>query len=138
MKTIIQNCFEFIWHSKRDKVKRDVIIQDFKYRGLNMIDLPIFMNSIKSSWIKRLYDKNNHGLWKEMIKKKLQKIGGLDLFKSNSNANDIKKFKIKNTFLKELLLSWSKINFNKNPQNLPNNMAEFTHKNNKYFSKMEM
>jgi hypothetical protein len=64
-----------------------------------MIDLLIFINSIKSSRIKRIFDENNPGLWKEIIKTDLQKIGGIDLFKSNLNTNDTQKLKIENTFL---------------------------------------
>ena len=83
-----------------------------------MIDIPIFLNSIKSNWIKRIINDSNDGLWKEIIKKNINHLGGISLFKCNINTKDILKFKIKNKFIHEVLVAWSEINFNENPKNI--------------------
>ena len=118
IKTITQKSYEFIWSSKRDKVKRDIVIQEYKNGGLNMIDLPIFLNSIKSNWIKRIINETNKGLWKEILKKHLKQLGGISLFKYNINTKDITNLKIESKFIFDILVSWSSINFNENPKNI--------------------
>ena len=42
-----------MWRSK-DKVQRIKVIQDTKNRGLNMIKIQAFFNSLLASWIKRI------------------------------------------------------------------------------------
>ena len=46
--------FEFIWKSSIDKIKRDVIIQDFSQGGLRMIHLEKYIYALKLGWIRRL------------------------------------------------------------------------------------
>lgn len=51
----IQNLFfNFMWNNSRDKVKRIIMTQDYKYGGLRMTDLKCFMNSLKATWLRRL------------------------------------------------------------------------------------
>ena len=46
--------FEFIWKSSTDKIKREVIIQDFEQGGLRMIHLEKYVYALKLGWIRRL------------------------------------------------------------------------------------
>ena len=46
--------FEFIWKSSTDKIKRDVIIQDFDQGGLRMINIEKYILALKLGWIRRL------------------------------------------------------------------------------------
>ena len=46
--------FEFIWKSSTDKIKREVIIQDFDQGGLRMIHLEKYIYALKLGWIRRL------------------------------------------------------------------------------------
>ena len=46
--------FEFIWKSSTDKIKREVIIQDFEQGGLRMIHLEKYIYALKLGWIRRL------------------------------------------------------------------------------------
>ena len=66
-----------------------------------MIDITIFLNSIKSNWIKRVINEPNKGLWKEIIKRNINHLGGCFLFKCNINSKDILKFQIKNNIYKK-------------------------------------
>lgn len=70
---LTQESYSFIWNSKRDKVKRNTIIQNIEDDGINMIDIPIYLNSIKSSWINRITNTKNKGTWKEIIDKQIKK-----------------------------------------------------------------
>ena len=58
--------FHFIWDNKPDKIKRTVLCQDYSKGGLKMLNLKKFISSLKSSWIKRILDKNNQGQWKNI------------------------------------------------------------------------
>ena len=63
--------FDFLWDSKPDKINRKTIIQDFENGGLKMINLNIFITSIKAGWVKRLTNKDNVGDWKHIYKNNL-------------------------------------------------------------------
>ena len=41
--------FNFLWDKKPDKIKRDIITQDYKDGGLKMIDIEKLIKSLKSS-----------------------------------------------------------------------------------------
>ena len=43
------------------KIKRDVIMRDFKNGGLKMIDIRSFIEALKCSWNKKYLDENNKG-----------------------------------------------------------------------------
>ena len=45
--------FNFLWSGKPDKVKRNLIIQDYQYGGLRMLDLENFMTALKVTWLRR-------------------------------------------------------------------------------------
>ena len=46
------------------KIKRNVMINDFSEGGLKMIDIESFNKSLKSSWIKKYLDPENSSSWK--------------------------------------------------------------------------
>lgn len=47
--------YEFVWNSKIDKVKREVITQDYLKGGFKMLEINNFLKSLKCSWIRRLF-----------------------------------------------------------------------------------
>lgn len=55
--------FQYIWKGKRDKVKRDIMIQDYKYGGCRMVDFKMIVESAKMEWIKRFLN-NDLADWK--------------------------------------------------------------------------
>ena len=60
----INNMFyDFLWSGRGDKIKRDVMISDYKNGGLRMIDIKSFNKALKSTWVKKYLDNNNHGKW---------------------------------------------------------------------------
>ena len=56
----IQNLFfKYLWGNSVEKVKRKIVTQEYKYGGLKMVDLNIFMHSLKLSWLRRLSKMSN-------------------------------------------------------------------------------
>ena len=111
VKQIKNTMFDFLWNKKPDKIKRNIIINNYEYGGLKMLDIEKFMNSLKSSWIKRLLNDKNNGKWKIFYNDKLTKFGGKLIFESNLNEKDVKTLIPKTGFLQDIILAWSKINF---------------------------
>ena len=61
MKELNEAFYHFLWDRKPDKIKRNVIINDYGEGGLKMIDLFSFNKSLKTIWIKKYLDKTNLG-----------------------------------------------------------------------------
>ena len=104
--------YTFIWNKKPDKIKRKQLIQNYQNGGLKMLDIDLFINSLKCSWIKRLFDNKNQGQWKIFYQYKLHKYGGKLLFESSINKDMILTMFPKNNFLQELLSAWANVNNN--------------------------
>ena len=103
--------FDFLWDGKPDKISRKTIIQDYENNGLKMIDIDIYIKSIKAGWVKRLTNASNTGDWKHIYTKQLDKVGGNLIFESNINANDIKTIGGMSIFLSEILtITWFRVN----------------------------
>jgi hypothetical protein len=80
--------FKFIWDQKPDKNKRKTLCQDYINGGLKMLDLKKIILSLKSSWIKRLIDKNNKGQWKSIYLNK--QYGSELIFECDLNNHHLK------------------------------------------------
>ena len=72
--------YTFLWNGKGDKIKRDVMINDYPNGGLKMIDTSIdiqsFSKSLKVTWIKKYLDTENKGKWKLFFDLELGTLGG--------------------------------------------------------------
>lgn len=64
--TLNKDIFEFFWNAKCDKIKRAVVIQEYRIGGLKMLDINKFIMSLKCSWIKRLIV--GHSSWTSILK----------------------------------------------------------------------
>ena len=76
IKKIKTEIFNFIWESKPDKIKRSVLMQDYKNGGLRLLNVDYFIEALKAGWVKRIFDETNKGLWKEFYLEKLNIFGG--------------------------------------------------------------
>lgn len=54
IKTIQTNCFKLLWNGRPDKIKRRVISKNYDNGGIRMINLEIFVTSLKLTRIRRL------------------------------------------------------------------------------------
>ena len=80
-----------------------------------MIDLISFNKALKSTWVKKYLDPENHGKWKLFFEWQLQHYGGPVVFRGNLNRHDLSKF-INSTdaFTTEILQLWSEISYEAN------------------------
>ena len=46
--------YQFVWNNKPDKIKRIQITQGYENGGLKLTNIPIFIDSLKITWIRRL------------------------------------------------------------------------------------
>ena len=76
MNNIQLEIFKFIWDRKPDKIKRSVMYQDYKNGGLRLTNLNWFITALKAGWLRRIFDENNKGLWKEYYLNKINTFGG--------------------------------------------------------------
>ena len=68
---------KFLWSDKGDKIKRNVVINDYLEGGIKMIDICPFNKSLKATWIKKKYlDVNNKGSWKTFFDLEFRQFGG--------------------------------------------------------------
>lgn len=88
----------FLWGGKVHKVKKNIIIQDYRYGGLKMIDYMEFVCALKSTWIRRLIHSNTKWvkLFESELGLKIETLWekGSDFITNISN-------KIRNKFWKE-------------------------------------
>lgn len=54
LKEIDKELYHFLWGGKVHKIKKNIVIQDYRLQGLKMIDYSDFTHALKLSWIRRL------------------------------------------------------------------------------------
>ena len=116
VKNIKKKMFEFLWDGKPEKISRNTIIQSYEDGGLRMVDIDVYINTIKCSWVRRLCDTQNNGVWRHVYITQIKQFGGTDIFKGNIKDTDVESLKLNSTFLSEILHSWAKVNFRENIQ----------------------
>ena len=104
--------FNFIWNHKPDKVKRTVLCNTKENGGLNMIDVRIFANSLKTKWVKMYTDDSNRP-WKLLFTYALRNYGGDFLFTCNFKRGDVF---LSNNFIRDVCDAWASFSFS-TPQN---------------------
>ena len=91
------------------------MIGDYKNGGLRMIEIKSFNKALKSTWVKKYLDNDNHGKCKLHFDSELHDLGGDAIFKGNLHKNDLAKFiHISDAFITELLKIWSEISYDGN------------------------
>ena len=69
-----------------------------------MIDIKSFNKALKSTWIKKYVDNDNHGKSKLLLDSEIHDLGGDVIFKGNLNKSDLAKFiHISDAFTSEIL-----------------------------------
>ena len=49
----LSHCYDFLWGGRGDKIKREIMIVDYDQGGLKLVDVSLFAQSLKSTWIKK-------------------------------------------------------------------------------------
>ena len=50
--------YEFIWNGKRNKIKRTTLCKSLEKGGLNMVEINVFIDSLKVTWIRKMFKKD--------------------------------------------------------------------------------
>lgn len=102
--------FKFVWNGS-EKVKRTTLINNYENGGLKMINLKIYIDSLKISWLEKL-SSNEKATWKVIPLFTLNTTHlGIDILKSNCNFEDLNheiksKINILPFFYHKLLTVW--------------------------------
>ena len=98
--------YKFLWGNGPDKVKREIICQDYQHGGLKMIEIHNFIKGLKVTWIRRLM-KTENSPWFTLFEnqictvKRLQTFGKLWICKILN--------KVRNPFWCDILKIWQDV-----------------------------
>ena len=96
--------FNYLWNSSNDKIKREVIIQQYADGGLKMVNLKAYIDSLKLSWIRRLYQTT--AKWQLILKSFVD----VDLLTNTGSEYITMSINTcKNKFWKDVLKAWVKL-----------------------------
>jgi len=109
--------FQFLWQGKnKEKLKRNIMIQDYKDGGLKAPDLQIMKKILNYGWIKRILNHENT-VWRELLFHSLQPIGGIEyLLLCNFKLEKLKSVKV-SAFWREVLSTYAELHTEVNPNN---------------------
>ena len=105
--------FKFIWKKKMDdkkafeKVKRNVLCNDFMEGGLRMLDMNLFHDSILLEWAEGFISADEQNPWADVASHFFKKLGGKTVFRSHIPPNQFKGLDlIQSDFWKTVLIKW--------------------------------
>ena len=113
LKEIHQLLYNFLWDGRGDKIKRSVMINEYKDGGLKMLDIRSFNYALKSKWVKKYLDDNNQAKWKLFDFFTKQHDGKLLLIGNLKHA-DVAGLNIQDSFTKEVIEIWSNLTHEEN------------------------
>ena len=76
MKEIQDIFYKFLWNGKPDKIKRNVIINNYEEGGLKLLHIESFCKALEMSWLHKLLDPMNMSPWKIVLLSYIEKYGG--------------------------------------------------------------
>ena len=116
IKKIDSLIFSFLWHGKREKIKRTTLIGQKESGGIEMCDTTSFFKSLKLKWVKYLLN-NDNANWKVLPSFYLSKLGeNFLIFHSNlDHLKNIESFNKLNipAFYRDIVELWLQVNINK-------------------------
>ena len=94
--------FKFLWNSGPDRIKRSIIIKDLSAGGLRMVNINIFIKSLKITWLRRVIQNSKNISW--------YSLSGIDYQKLFSFGMGYAKYmrqNLQNPFWKDVLQNWA-------------------------------
>ena len=113
IKEIEKNNVCFHLGRKTRKDKKGNINSGLRKGRFKMIDLEMFIMSLKISWLKRISISENNRTINYIYLEKLKHVGGKLFFEYNFSPDDVSSIVQKNTFRNEILTTWCKCNIKK-------------------------
>ena len=102
-------CTTFIWNNQKAKISKEQLQNCKQYGGLKLTNFSTKDDAIKVSWIPYL-EKDTYLQF--FMKAVLSQELGMDIWKCNMNVKDVEQT-FKPTFWRDILIAWSKFNFQK-------------------------
>ena len=97
--------FKFIWGGGTDRIKRSIVIKEYKQGGLKMINIEHFVQALKVTWIRRLIQKESK--WSYLLNYMYPNISKFTCFGINFLKQKIRE--IQNSFWSDTFTAW--VNF---------------------------
>ena len=97
--------FKFIWKEKQDKIKREVLYQDYERGGLRVTHVETLCKALRLAWIQRFLKSDSREIenWKVIPCSFFKKYGGLHfLLHCNFDKNFLKSIEMP-AFYKQIL-----------------------------------
>ena len=120
LKEIHQLLYNFLWDGRGDKIKRSVMLNEYKDGGLKMLDIRSFNYALKSKWVKKYLDDNNQAKWKLFLDFFIKQHDGKLLLTGNLKQADVAGLNIQDSFTKEVIEIWSNLTYDENPAHFGN------------------
>ena len=120
LKEIHQLLYNFLWDGRGDKIKRSVMLNEYKDGGLKMLDIRSFNYALKSKWVKKYLDDNNQAKWKLFLDFFIKQHDGKLLLTGNLKQADVAGLNIQDSFTKEVIEIWSNLTYDENPTHFGN------------------
>ena len=114
LKEIHQILYNFLWDGRGDKIKRSVMLNEYKDGGLTMLDIQSFNYALKAKWVQKYLDDSNQAKWKLFFDYFIKKHDGKLLLTGNLNQAYVAGLNIQDTFTKEVIEIWSSLNYEEN------------------------
>ena len=73
MKEIQDIFYKFLWDGKPNKIKRNVIINNYEEEGLKLPHIQSFCKTLNKSWLHKLLDPMNMSPWKILLLSYIEK-----------------------------------------------------------------
>ena len=120
LKEIHQILYNFLWNGRGDKIKRSLMLNEYKDGGLKMLDIQPFNCALKAKWVQKYLDDSNQAKWKLFFDYFIKEHDGKLLLTGNLNQADVAALNIQDTFTKEVIEIWSSLNYGENLTDIGN------------------
>ena len=101
LKILERKMYKFFWSNGTDRISRKNIIKNIHAGGLRMVNVSVFITSLKVTWLRRLIIFSDNDNWSILSRINLNKLFSLGDAYSNTVIKDIC-----NPFWKNVLESW--------------------------------
>ncbi len=104
--TVDNMILDFMWGTKRPKIKKNVIIQNIDQGGLKVPRFATMVEANRISWINRLLN-NSSAKWKCILQEQIKPYTLLHYIENHLDANSIDSIKI--TFYEQIFNLWNSV-----------------------------
>ena len=94
--------FKFLWNSGPDRIKRNTIIKDMSAGGLRMVNINVFIKSLKITWLRRIIQNDRNVSWYTLSGIDFHKLFTLGIGYAKTLSQNMQ-----NPFWKDVLQNWA-------------------------------